>query len=350
MQSLHPTEAHRQGLCCRHWLIAGFVLMALFLGVPPLYSGSDGHAGAPEKIATPNGFGPPEQIGTIADPAISEISGLAVSTINPDIFWAINDSFNPPVLYALTQSGQTMGRYTIAGASNIDWEAIALFAVNDTSYLMIADVGDNNGRHDHRTLYIVREPIIKTETDGVLELQGKIRFRYEDGPRDCEAVTVDVPGQQILLLSKRDKPPGLYALPLDFSPALGQPDAPGLIQTARKIAVLSTLPPLTKKDRRYKYGSYAFYPTDMVLSPDGALLTILTYTDIYQYQRAAGQNWAATLQEPPIRIALPHPSTGLLKQREGLARQPLTGALFITSEGKNAPIFRVRPTQKTLTQ
>lgn len=343
MRSLHQTDAHRQGVCSRRMLISvGAVFLGFFLSVLPLYSNSDLQPTPPGETGKTDLYGPPEKIGMITDPAVSEVSGLAVSTSNHDILWAINDSGHPPTLYALASSGRMMGQFNVTGADNIDWEAIALFNVNDTSYLMIADVGDNNGRYGYRTLYIVKEPIIKTATDSSLKLQGKITFQYEDGPRDCEAVAVDVNSRRILLLSKRDKPPCLYALPLNFPPVLPRQALPEKVQTAHRIALLTTLPPLTKKDLRYKYGQYAACPTDMTLSPDGALLTILTYTNIYQYQRRAKQCWAEALQAQPIRIDLPHPSTGLLKQRESLARHPITGDIFITSEGRYARIFRIQ--------
>lgn len=301
-------------------------------------------------------YGPPEQIGTITDPAISEISGLAVSINNNGILWGINDSGHPPVLYALSTTGRTIREFTVIGADNVDWEALAIFSSGNESYLIIADVGDNSSRYDHRILYIIKEPFlngkppVSEEMGSTLEIHQEIPFRYEDGPRDCEAIAADTAGERILLLSKRDTPPRLYELPQLFPPR-GIPEKKpknglGGVKTARKIALLTTLSLLTEKDRSYEYGQYAACPTDMTLSPDGTLLTILTYTNIYQYKRTLRQSWADVLKLRPTRIVLPHPATGQLEQREALARHSITEDLFITSEGRSAPIFRARPLQK----
>jgi hypothetical protein len=42
----------------------------------------------------------------------------------------------------------------------------------------------------------------------------RVRFRFEDGPRDCEAMAVDPEQPRALLLSKRTEPPVLYELTL----------------------------------------------------------------------------------------------------------------------------------------
>jgi len=80
----------------------------------------------------------------------------------------------------------------------------------------------------------------------------------------------------------------------------------------------------------------------MDCSPDGKRLTILTYKHAYSYERDADQTWQEALQGHPRCIKLPHPDTGLLRQREALACDPHTGDLYVTTEGIPAPILRVQ--------
>ncbi len=279
-----------------------------------------------------------EQIGAIADPSATEASGLAVSRCRPDRFWLVNDSGNPPVLHLLSSAGKDLGQYKVAQAQNIDWEDLAGFVLNGIPYLMIADVGDNRGQHTQGALYIIQEPACNASGSGGIDIlfpEWTIQFQYEDGPRDCEAVAVDAPHNRVLLLSKRTTPPVLYELPLLTDPTRKK-------LTARKIVALTTIPPPSREDLQYRYGSCASQPTAMDLSPDGTTLFILTYTHIYQYQRRENETWAEALQNRPRIIScLPHPATGQLRQRESLAVHPLTGDLFITSEGEQAPIYRI---------
>jgi hypothetical protein len=148
------------------------------------------------KATPPQHFGEAVSVGNLANPQINEASGLASSRLYPAVLWVINDGGNDPMLY---------------------WEALASFQLQDTAYLLIADVGDNWEQRKTSSLYVVEEPsITKTglSDDTPVKIAWHIRFTYEDGPRDCEAVAVDVAHQRVLLLSKRGLKPVLYELPL----------------------------------------------------------------------------------------------------------------------------------------
>ncbi|PKM03053.1 MAG: hypothetical protein CVV15_12710 [Gammaproteobacteria bacterium HGW-Gammaproteobacteria-5] len=118
------------------------------------------------------------------DPEVAEISGLASSRLHADVIWVHNDSFDKPMLYALSTAGKRLANVTIAGVENIDWEDIAAFTLNGKSYLLIADTGDNGGIRQTLQLHIVREP--EQLHDQTIHPQWSIRFRWPDGPRDCE--------------------------------------------------------------------------------------------------------------------------------------------------------------------
>jgi len=281
-----------------------------------------------------------EYIGCIDNESIAEISGIASSRINRDILWVVNDSGNAPELFAVTMDGAVAGTFRVSGVENRDWEDLASFRYRGISYLLIADVGDNKARHDTCSLLVLREPVIGNGQDvsGSRDVTpvGVIRFRYEDGPRDCEAVAVDTVGNRIMLLSKRTRPPVLYKLPLML---------PGsdTVLTAERTGEVTTIPAPNEKDLLYRYGRFLSYPTAMDLSTDGTALVILTYKHAYLYERQIHESWKHVLTAPPRRVRLPHPETGVLIQREAVCFGNGNRNLFVTSEKSPAPLYRLAP-------
>lgn len=263
-----------------------------------------------------------------------EASGLAASRRDPDLLWAVNDSGNRPVLYALAADGRELGRVTLAGVDNGDWEDLAAFTWRGEPWLLVADVGDNRGQRSQVVLHVLREPQADDQGRFVGEVRPdwSLRFSYPDGPRDCEALTVDPVAGQILLLSKRSAPPVLYRLPL-----LPSVDARPLVATL--IGPLDTIPPPTPADLLLPYGRYRSQPTAMDLSADGRELVILTYRHAYLLHRIPGQEWDVVLDEAPQTIALPDLLT--LSQREAACFSADGQSLFVTGEGAGAALLRL---------
>ncbi|MCG8616025.1 MAG: hypothetical protein MI802_07385 [Desulfobacterales bacterium] len=163
-----------------------------------------------------------------------------------------------------------------------------------------------------------------------------MRFRYADGPRDCEALAVDEPNQKIYLLSKRETYPTLYELPLSVAPE-------DTLYTATPIAKIQTLPQPTPADLKEKYGKYRSQPTSMDLSADGTRLVVLTYKNGYLFRRNPNQTWEEVFRSPPETIRLPHPNTGELIQREALCIDNNTKGIIVTTEQIPAPIYTLMP-------
>ena len=273
--------------------------------------------------------------GNIVDPAITEASGLAASRRRGDVLWVLNDSGNPPEVFAVSTNGAVLARHPVPGIGNRDWEDLASFVHEGTPYLVIAETGDNEAVHETCALYVVEEPAPAEGAGEPLPLAWQIRFRYEDGPRDCESVAVDPAGARVLLLSKRDEPPVLYELPLQ--PQGGDEDE---VITARRLGALTTLPRPTADDLRDTHGRFRAQPTAMDLTPDGRALAILTYKNAYLYDRDPGQSWIEAFVAAPRVILLPHPGTGVMRKREALCFSSDAGSVFVTSEGQPAPLFR----------
>ena len=252
------------------------------------------------------------------------------------MLWAVNDSGNDPLLWALGTDGRLLGTVRVAGVKNEDWEALASFELDGESWLVIGDVGDNDAVRATVRLHYVREPVIdggKLPEDASVRPERTVNFSYEDGPRDCESLAVDVLGRRVLLMSKRVKPPALYELPL----------RPHGKVVAAKIAPRVSIPALDEERSRLlaRLARYATQPTAMDLSSDGRTLVVQTYTDAFRFRRGKGQTWAGALAEEPERIPVP-----LMPQAEALAFSRAGRSFWVSSEHTPNPLVLIDPDQE----
>ena len=265
-------------------------------------------------------------VGTLQNHNIDEASGLARSQRYPDVFWVINDD-GPSELYAIDSAGRDLGRVKISDASNRDWEDIASFTLDGVGYLLIADIGDNDGKRKDVRLYVVEEP---EPGKSKVDYAWKLDFEYPQGSRDAEAVAVDVENQQVLVLTKRDIPALLYSVPL-------VPDSKKR-QTATRLGAVGSIPQPTRSEVEFapKTNNVHWQPTSMDISADGTQAVVLTYGGVYLYERRPGQSWLAALQQQPVVISRTHN-----RQAEAAAFNASGDAIFITLEQRNAPLFRL---------
>jgi hypothetical protein len=156
--------------------------------------------------------------------------------------------------------------------------------------------------------------------------------RYPDGPRDCEAVAVDVAHNEVLLLSKRRVPAQLFSVPLRLEPGTPQP------VTARQIARVDNLPQPTAEEiaTHPRAGRYFGEPTALALRPDGAELAVLTYRDVYVYARAPDESWPEVFARKPVALGIPP-----LPQGEALTYSRDGGVIYASGERLPAPIVRI---------
>ncbi len=255
---------------------------------------------------------------------IDEASGLAVSPADGRFLWLVNDSGAGPVLHLAGTDGSDRGQVSLRGVRNRDWEDLASFMLDGRPHLLVADVGDNQAGRKSCQLHLVREPRLPREgrkLDMAVKPVWSLDFRYEDGPRDCESVAVDVGRRKILLVSKRDATPFVYELPL--APAKGT-------ATARKIGRLSVGQP--RRSIPIPYGSQ---PTGMDISADGSLAAVVTYYGVFLFPRGREESWATAFSRKAV-VLPPH----LLRQAESVAFSTDGASIFVVSEGARSSIVR----------
>ncbi len=268
----------------------------------------------------------------VLDPKVPEISGMAASGRDANLVWVHNDSDGGPRLYALGTDGHVRSAVTIAGVRNQDWEDLAAWTEDGTSYLLIGDTGDNGGSRREIELIALVEPDPGV-TEQVVEPLWRLRVRWPDGPRDCEGVAVDLAARQILLISKRRVPAQLFAVPL------GPPATPDTVLTAQQIASITNIPQPSKAEieRDPQFGRFRAQITAMDLSRDGRSLAVLTYRDVYVYHRAPGEHWRDAFYRRPEPLSLPP-----LPQGEAIAFGHDGKTIWVTSERLPAPLIRLQ--------
>ena len=252
--------------------------------------------------------------GDIEDRGLAESSGLTASVQHANVLWSINDSGNEAALFAMNVNGRDIGRWRVAARADYDWEALDSVVLDGNHYLIVGDVGDNFAVREHVNLLWIREPTDLSVREELTPV-GVQRVSYPDGARDVEALAVDLERERILLASKREYPPVLYAVPLSV------PDGTVAVVGSR-AGTLAGIPQPTAEDFESNPtdGQHSHRPTGMDIW--GSKLLVTTYRHAYLFD-------LQQLQTMPQR--LPLPSIG---QREALS--------FAAGSGRRAYITRER--------
>lgn len=128
------------------------------------------------------------EIGRIANPRITESSGIVASRQFPGVFWTHNDGggARKQVLYAIDRTGKSLGEFIITDVLLHDWEDIA---IDDAKHLFIGDLGNNDAKRTELAVYQLDEPDPKHGVSFV-QVKRSWRLRYPGKPFDCESLFV----------------------------------------------------------------------------------------------------------------------------------------------------------------
>ncbi|MBL7699621.1 MAG: hypothetical protein JNK79_15755 [Chitinophagaceae bacterium] len=227
---------------------------------PPDPPGGDKFAKVPE------GFVPSQPI--------LEASGIADSRTIDDHLWVLEDSGNPPQLFLMKHQGFVTDSFFVAGATNRDWEDIAVGKGpdNSRSYIYVGDIGDNNSQYATCTIYRIPEPTSFAED--TITVFDKIEFAYPDGAHDAEALLVDDASLDIYVITKRDAQSKVYRIPY--------PQNTGAVNQAEFVEDLSFTGVVSA-----------------AVSSSGKEVILKTYTNLFYYSRGAQESFAETFGKTP---------------------------------------------------
>lgn len=245
---------------------------------------------------------------------VDESSALAVSGRHPGVLWTLNDSGGSPTLYAVGAGGDLVATVRVDGATNVDWEAMAL---RPDGRLAVGDIGNNASDRRDLTIYLLDEP---PPVDGTVAVERAVRLRFPEQTAfpdpdlrfDAEALVWD--GEALLLFSKHreDLDTVLYRVPLDDDDV-----------------VLEPVGRFTLGGDPDRYGGMA---TDAALHPGGDVLALLSYHAVFLFQRPpSGYDWTA---HPLRTIPL---DQDVLEQTEAIAWDGWS--LLLTNE--DGVVFRI---------
>jgi hypothetical protein len=278
--------------------------------------------------ATASAYKGPITAGALEAPPHSETSGITCSRRAPDLLWTHDDSGGAPILYAVDTAGRKRGTLLLKGASSEDWEDVASFERAGKAWLLVADTGDNDAKRSTVLLHVVAEPEPeRLKPNAALEDSPaySLRIRYEDGPRDCEAVAVDPVEGTIYLLTKRDAVPRLYRVPLAASR-----------EKVVEARLVGTAPLLAGKPEqasmlKHLAGKRFSWPTGMDFAPDGRSAVVLTYGEPLIFTREGNEPWANVFKRAPTRLAFHG-----LPQAEAVCFSANGKSIFVASETTTA--------------
>ena len=269
---------------------------------------------------------PPQIVGRITNKEITESSGLAASKCTPNLFWTHNDSGDDAFIYALSETGKSLGTWKVNGAENNDWEDIAGFKdSNGVCYLLVGDIGDNQGKRPDHKIYRFREPnVALTDMPTVRENAPEtepataITFTYPDGRYNSETLLVHPASGEIYVVTKRvNGPAGVYKIGSAF----------GSVANVTAVKVADVKVPAIPNGTL----------TGGDISPDGRHLIICDYASAYELSLHADSRqfddiWKA---EPSI-IDLGKREVG-----EAVCYSADGKSIFATSEDLDAPFIKV---------
>jgi hypothetical protein len=249
----------------------------------------------------------------------------------------MNDSGGEAELFALTIRGEHVGRWSIDLPKPTDWEAMDSFEWRGKNYLLVADIGDNFATRDSVSYTILEEPDARSLADGtILRPLISQHFVYPNGPKDSEAIAVNPARGEILVLSKRTKPPELYRLPLSLFAAnetqvrtnADEPITASYVTSLQGFAA----PSRAEIDLYGGIWKYLAMPTGMSIADDRLLVTTLEHGYLFDLNN---------LVSPPYRVMLPFAG-----QREAIAfAKDRSDQAYVSHERKHglrsADIYRV---------
>jgi hypothetical protein len=296
--------------------------LALVAGAPPAAAQEQAQpAPAPcDRFAAP-----PAATGTVADPSLVEISGVAASRAHPGVLWVHNDSGGLPTLTAMSDTGADLGTYRVPGAEATDWEDMAAGPGPEPGqdYLYVGDIGDNGEARDQVQVHRVPEPEDAPEgADGRFAEDVVVNLRYPGGPVDAEALLVDPLTGDLYIVGKRQE-----AAPVFMAEASAVAEPGDVLLT--RVTTLDA-PPVGAPPG----------PLGLVtggdVSPDGSVVLLRTYLSVAAYARPEGQPLAAAFDRTPCA------APGADEPQGEAVGFLADGSAYVTiSEGLAQPLNRV---------
>jgi hypothetical protein len=294
------------------------ILSASLIGALSLFAPRGAEASVDGTCAS---WGQPVQAGVVEDESVDQLSGLAASHAWPGVLWAQEDAGEEAKLLVLASNGEKLGRIDVTGATNTDWEDLALGpctaleAEEACACLYIADIGGNNLNRTEGVIWRLPEP---DPEDDVTAEATAIRFRYPDDGHDAEALIV-LPGSgELFILTKE----------VGFPAQLFTFDGPGDPDRTTDLRLVGTLD-------LEALGAESESVTGATVSPLGDRLIVRTNDDLLLFPITGG-DVAGAITSPAELLPAPVGGDG-----EAAAFDPDGQTLTLIAEGSAPDVWTV---------
>jgi len=262
------------------------------------------------------------------DPQIVEASGIGLGVRSPGIAYVQNDSGDTNRFFAVdVRTGATAATVTVAGATNVDWEDLAVGrTAAGVPSVWLADTGDNGAARPEVRIYRVAEPqVAPDDRDRAISTAPAAvwRLRYPDGPTDAEGLAVGPGGTAYVVTKSVLGRSVVYRVPPN-------PDAEH-VQLLHRVGAIALTPHGVPNPVGVP-GELAI--TGAAISPDGSTFAVRTYAEAYLWRLGPGGVPAALRQRPRF-VRLPRQPQG-----EGIAL-PDDRHAWVDSEGQGAAVYEV---------
>jgi hypothetical protein len=283
--------------------VAGMILTAVSFALAYTIPGLDSKrevAHRSEALAFCPGV-QPHEVGSVGDVRLKELSGLAASPDQPDVFWSHADQGNDAVVSAINSRGDILARYQLAGIKNEDWEDIAVGSgPGGGNYVYVGDIGDNDAKRTDVSVLRFPEPRAPSSPDSSQHqvTPERIPLIYPgSAAHDAETLMIDPVENKIIVVTKaKDGRNQLYEGPL--LPENGQ------IRLQRGGTVL-----LTGADDK-DADAHLAAATGGAISQDGRTIVIRSNHRAAVWQRQGNQPVATTVLSTPCIVDLTREGQG----------------------------------------
>jgi hypothetical protein len=251
---------------------------------------------------------------TLKRSGIREVSGIAMSAINKGILYIHEDNGHKGFIHLTDSTGDYRGKLILHKVRNKDWEDISVAPGPDkrSSYIYIADIGDNKAKREQVVIYRFKEARLDgREKRHRIKNTDALHFTYPDKGHNSEAMLVDPITRDIYLVSKQGENAILFRAPYPQSSK----------QSAKLIKV-------------------AILPYTMVtagdISPDGSEILLRNEDHIWYFRRPKDQSIAQALLSKPLELPFQAEDQG-----EGICFTRDRGGYYSATEsrGKELTVF-----------
>lgn len=278
---------------------------------------------SPAQVSDPNlQFADPVVLGAIQSNKLVEGSGIAVSSLNPNVFWTHNDGARDQI-YAFRMDGALMATYKM-NKSPSDVEDIATGPGPEAGarYLYIGDIGSNSAVRDTVRIYRVKEPAIDPTwaTNPVSKDFKNVdtcHLHYPDGTFNAEALLLDPIEGAIFIATKEPAETRIYRA--------GLGDLQDGVTTELQFVRSLSMSPVSGG----------------AVSADGSFVALRREDYAIAWHRNSGESMAALLSRPETAIPVVGPGGGE-PNGEGISFLPDNSGYVTLSEGLFQPVYYFR--------